>query len=64
MPPELVAALTAVLVAACGFLTAELRARTARREAEQLAERVTDVQRRVGADRRMSDSGQREPPGA
>lgn len=61
MPPEVAAALTALLVAACGFLASELRARTAKREREDLEERVADVQAKVGADRRSSDGPDARP---
>lgn len=48
MPPELVAAIVAVLVAAAGFIRSETEARRQRAE-------LHDVRHKVGADRRDSD---------
>ena len=56
MPPEIAAALTALLVAACGFLAAELRYRAARRALEIHELELRDVKRKVGADRRERDA--------
>jgi hypothetical protein len=56
MPPEIAAALTALLVAACGFLAAELRYRAARRALEMHELELRDVKRKVGADRRERDA--------
>lgn len=49
MPPELVAALTALAAALAAFVRSEVAARRQRRALE-------DVQHKVGADRRKSDS--------
>lgn len=49
MPPELVAALTALLAALAAFIRSEVAARRQR-------ERLKDVEHKVGADRRRSDS--------
>jgi hypothetical protein len=55
VPPELAAALVAVLLALAQLLSVELRIRTAKRERDELALRVADAQHRAGADRRASD---------
>jgi hypothetical protein len=62
VPPELAAALTALLVAACGFLASELRYRQARRERERERLELDDVRRKVGADRRVSDRADARSP--
>lgn len=59
MPAELLAALVALALAGVQLATVELRIRAARRERQELDLRVADVQRRVGADRRVADAEHR-----
>lgn len=55
MPPELAAAIVALLLAAAQLATVELRVRAARREADELRAHVLDAQRAAGATRRTAD---------
>lgn len=57
MAPELQAALTGLAAALTAFVYAELRFRQAMRDNERIHRRVSDVQRKVGADRRDADRG-------
>jgi hypothetical protein len=56
MPPELAAALSGLLSALTALVWAELRFRQARDRARDAERRLVDVQHKVGADRRGSDS--------
>lgn len=65
---QLAPALAALLLAIAALVREEVRDRRARRERDALGARLTDVQRRVGADRRASDdvahsdASSHEPP--
>lgn len=59
MPPELAGALSGLLTALTALVWAELRYRQSRERAREAERRLVDVQHKVGADRRESDSGQR-----
>jgi hypothetical protein len=68
LPPELVAALIALLVAAVQLGTAEVRHRTTRRALDDVRQRAVDAQHAAHADRRSTDRAPREassddPPG-
>lgn len=56
MAPEVAGALTGLLTALTALVWAEVRYRAARRRSELLARRVSDVQHKVGADRRAGDA--------
>lgn len=57
LPPELVAAAIALVVAALQLATAEVRHRTTRRELEEVRQRAVDAQHASHADRRSTDQG-------
>jgi hypothetical protein len=57
IPPELLAAAIAVLVAGLQLAAVEIRHRTTKRELEDVRQRAMDAQHASHADRRSTDRG-------